>query len=507
MNLGIRSRGQGKLPAPEPKEANVDPVMEAVVARLSANFINGLILIAALHSGGAGAADLLIRNARLIDGTGVPPQVGVSILIREGRIAEIGHAVPENEVPALEVHGATVIPGLIDAHVHLTWGPGSSLREGSPATWGRFRSHYLRAYLACGVTTVVDAAATPEAARGIQSWLSAGNPGPRYLTLGPLLRPPGGYPRGFPDGMWPAVSSVEEVEDALDLIQSLGAVGVKVTIEKGWSPLWDLPIHTPEIRDAIKNGAAKRGLPIYVHATSEGDQVIALDMGARVLVHPIEYRDEALSDAFIARMANSGTYQVTTFSVFDGSLNMYHSERLSEPLTEMAVPEVELAAARDSEAGRAALRSMVRDEGPWMPNFLRDLVARYWFSERKQSQALRHSQQAVRRLHQAGVPVVIGSDTPFRPSAVYAFHGPTTLREIELVGQAGLSPGEALEAATRIAAEMLGLDDEIGTIEIGKRADLVIVRDDPLSDLRALRTVLWTVRDGVAHTPSEWLAP
>ncbi len=467
----------------------------------------GLILVAGLYSESASAADLLIRNARLIDATGAPPYEGVSILIQEGRITEIGHAVPEHDVPTLDVHGATVVPGLIDAHVHLTWGPGSALREASPATWGRFRGQYLRAYLACGVTTVVDAAATPEAVREIQSWLSAGNPGPRYLTLGPLLRPPGGYPRGYPEGMWPPVSSVEEVEDTLDLIQSLSAVGVKVTIERGWSPLWDLPIHAPEIRDAIKQGATKRGLPLYVHATSEEDQAIALDMGARVLVHAIEYRDKGLSNAFIARMANAGTYQVTTFSVFDAPLNMYHTERLDEPLIKMAVPGVELAAARDPEAGRAALRSMLRDEGPWMPNFLRDLVAKYWFSEHKQNKALRHSQEAVRRLHEAGVSVVVGSDTPFRPSAVWAFHGPTTLREIELVGQAGLSPHEALEAATRVAAEMLGLEDEIGTIEIGKRADLVIVRDDPLTDLRALRTVLWTIRDGVARTPSGWLAP
>lgn len=85
------------------------------------------------------------------------------------------------------------------------------------------------------------------------------------------------------------------------------------------------------------------------------------------------------------------------------------------------------------------------------------------------------------------------------------FHGTSTLREIELVGRAGLSAMDAIAAATRIPARMLGLADEIGTVEVGKRADLVIVRDDPLVDLRALRTVLWTVKDGVAHTPVEWM--
>jgi cytosine/adenosine deaminase-related metal-dependent hydrolase len=465
------------------------------------------LLLATPLSGRGSAADLLMRNARLVDGTGASPREGVSILIREGRIAQLGTDVSAEGVPVLDVSGASVLPGLIDAHVHLSWGPGSGLREDSPNDWGRFRAHYLRAYLACGVTTVLDAAAMPGAVRDIQSWLAAGHPGPRYLTLGPLLRPPGGYPSGYPEGMWEPVSSAEEVEARLEELQPLGAAGVKVTIERGWLPLRDLPIHPPAMREAIRRGAAKRELPIYVHATSEADQAIGLEMGAHALVHPIQYRRQDLSDAFVARMVESSAYQMTTFSVMDSPLALYHPERLDDPLVQLVVPGEELAAARDSRNGRAALRSMIRDEGPPMPDLLRDLVARFWFGEAMQLRALQHSQRAVLRLHRAGVRVVVGSDAPFRPSALYAFHGPTTLREIELLGVAGLSPAEALAAATRVPAEMLGLGDEIGTVEVGKRADLVVVRGDPLRDPRALRTVEWTVRDGVARTPAEWIAP
>ena len=85
------------------------------------------------------------------------------------------------------------------------------------------------------------------------------------------------------------------------------------------------------------------------------------------------------------------------------------------------------------------------------------------------------------------------------------FHGPTSLREIELLGLAGLSPMEAIQAATSVPATMLGLSDDIGTVEVGKQADLLIVRDDPLGDLRALRTIQWTVKGGVAKSPKEWL--
>ena len=463
-------------------------------------------LFLALAGGTAPAQDLLIANARVYDGTGAPPRAPVSILVREGRIAAIGEKVEAESAPVLNARGATVIPGLIDSHVHLGWGPGDSLREKSPADWGRFRSRHLRAYLACGVTTVLDAAGTAETVENVGEILAAGVTGPRYLTLGPFLRAPGGYPRSYPEGMWPEVATSKEVEAALDRAVALGAVGVKVPIEHGWNPLWRLPVHSPATREAIRREASERGLPVYVHATSEEDQALALDMGARALVHAIEYRSSPLSEDFVKRMAEAGTYQMTTFSVFDSHLPMFRPERLDDPLLRLVAPETELLFARRPDAGRLFVRSLIRDEGPWMPNFVRDAVGRWWFSERAQVQALRRSQEALRRLHAAGVPIVVGSDAPFRPSAVYGFHGVTTIREIELVGEAGLSPAEVLQAATRVAAEMLGLDAEIGTVEVGKHADLVVVREDPLEDLRALRTIEWSVRRGVARTPAEWMA-
>ena len=100
----------------------------------------------------------------------------------------------------------------------------------------------------------------------------------------------------------------------------------------------------------------------------------------------------------------------------------------------------------------------------------------------------------------------MGTDAPSPwPAAIYHFHGPQTLREIVLLGEAGLTPMAAIMAATRVPAEMVGLAGEIGTVAVGKRADLIVVRDDPLADLNALRTIAWTVRDGVAHTPEEWM--
>ncbi len=462
-----------------------------------------LLIVGGFLAAEARSQELLIRNARLIDGTGAAPRAGVSILVRDGVIAEIGDTAAAPAAPSLDVRGATVLPGLIDAHVHLKSGPGSFMREPTPEARSRLHPHHLRAYLACGVTTVLDAAAVPRVVREVRASLAAGNPGPRYLVLGPFLSPPNGYPADPNTSQ--SVATVEQLEAMLDEIQALGAVGVKVPVERGWSPLAELPTHPPAMLRAIKTGAERRGLSIYVHATSEADQLVALEMGGHALVHPILYRDEDLSDAFVARMAREGTYQISTLSIMDAPLAKFHPERLRDPLLDLVVPAVELAAAREPGSGWVEMRSNVGTAAPWLPGFLRDAVARWRFREHAQTEALQRSQRALRRLHEAGVPIVVGSDTPYQDWAVYAFHGPSTLREIELVAQTGLSPMQALEAATRVPAEMLGLAHEIGTVEVGKRADLVIVSGDPLQDLRALRSILWTVRDGVVHTPREWM--
>ena len=121
-------------------------------------------------------------------------------------------------------------------------------------------------------------------------------------------------------------------------------------------------------------------------------------------------------------------------------------------------------------------------------------------------EGLRYSQRNVKRLSDAGIPVVAATDSPspWDGSSTH-FHGPGMLRELELLVEAGIAPMAALIAATRTPAEMLGLANEIGTIEPGKRADLLIVDGDPLEDIRALRRIRWVIRDGELRTPAGWM--
>jgi predicted amidohydrolase YtcJ len=360
---------------------------------------------------------------------------------------------------------------------------------------------HLRGYLAAGVTTVLDTGVGVELALQVRQWLAGGRPGPTYLTLGPAIAAPGGYMAAWATDT--TTADPAQLERVFDIIESVHAVGVKVPIEKGFvGDVW--PIHSPEMRRAIAREAAERGLPIYVHASDEDEQRIGLEMGAHALVHMDFYAQPPPPD-FAALVRERGAYVMTTFSIMDAELTRWHPERLDDPLVATTVPEIERRTARDPEAGWFSAEMQIGFAAAWLPAILRRPAARWFMAERGYRQRLASSMRAAKSLHDAGVAVVIGSDAGNWPISPYQFHASSTHREIELLAEAGVSPAGVLAAATRVPARMLGLEREIGTIEIGKRADLVVVDGDPLADVRTLRAIRWTVKDGVARTPAEWV--
>jgi len=112
---------------------------------------------------------------------------------------------------------------------------------------------------------------------------------------------------------------------------------------------------------------------------------------------------------------------------------------------------------------------------------------------------------AVRELHEGGVTLVMGSDSGNWPVFLTEFHGATSVREVELLAEAGIPAVDALRMATLNGAELLGLGDELGTLEVGKQASFLAVEADPLSDLSVLRSPAWVVLRGERRTPEGWL--
>ena len=449
---------------------------------------------------------LELSNARIVSMTGEAPFIG-TIRIQGGVIQEVSPDGQES-INSIDLTGYTILPGLIDSHVHLQTVPGSAFRKDTEATKKQLREHHMRAYLASGVTTVLDTGISAPILTQLENYLHTGGPGPRLLSLAPVLYTSGGYLDSdlVKTSSKPAKTE-QDVKDLFDEYQNnKSVVGVKVPIEYAFSPIHIWPIHSPEMRSTITRISNQKSRPIYVHATSEEEQQIALDMGAHALVHS-GYWDEAPSAEFLSQLVSKGTYLVSTLSgTLDLKLVEYDQSRLDDPLYKLVVPEVELETARNKEAWRWSTLQTGRSLKPdWVPNFLSDFISPIMMDEDAIHEWLSSAASAVKILHDAGVPIVVGTDAGNYPIILNFFHGPSTIRELELLAAAGLSNLEVLLAATVTPSKMLSLDEKIGTIEAGKTADLIIVKGDPLEDISVLRQVSWVIRNGEMKTPKEWL--
>jgi imidazolonepropionase-like amidohydrolase len=426
--------------------------------------------------------------------------------VHNGLIREIAPEVAApNDIDVIDAAGGTVIPGLIDCHVHLFSVPGAAFRNDSEMEKRTRRQTHLRAYLANGVTSVLDTGIGFDHLAEIRGLLAAGAPGPRVYALGPPLSAPGGYADDRPESyaFHFSVRDAAAVDAMIAQLAKAETVGVKVKIEYGFGPTAVWPIHPPDVRTAIADAARSHGLPVYVHAFSEEEQRIAVEMGAHALVHGGFMRGEP-SDEHVARLKTAGIWMISTISVTDAARVGLHPELLDEPHVQLSVPEAERATARDPASGEALTAGLTQLSKPWwMPGWLsRALVAVFPSLAAVTSEP---ASAAIGRFHAAGIPVVMGSDSGNWEIIPYEFHGPTSVREVELLANAGLTPAEAIEASTRLPAETIGVADEIGTVEVGKRADMVILGEDPLADLGALTRPRWVVKGGEARTPAGWM--
>ena len=455
----------------------------------------------------ARAADLVVRNARLIDGTGAPPRQKVSILVRDGSIQEIAPiiAIPDG-ANVIDANGGTVIPGLIDGHVHLFSVPGAAFRGDREQEKRESRRVHLRAYLANGVTSVLDTGISFEHLAEIRELLATGSPGPRVYALGPPLSAPGGYADDRPESyaFHFNVPDPESAEAMVARVAEAETVGIKVKIEYGFGP-WEVwPIHSPDIRKAIATAAQNHELPVYVHAFSESEQQLALEMQAHALVHG-GFSQGSPSKKHIEQLRAANTWVISTLSVTDAWRRGLEPEPIDAPNIRLTVPKEERNTASDPASGEALMAEVTQLSKPWwMPSWLLNALVKTFPSIT--TITTEPASAAIGRFHAAGIPVVMGSDSGNWEIIPYEFHGPTSIREVELLAKAGMTPAEAIEASTRLPAEMIGVADEIGTVEVGKRADMVILPDDPLADLSALSRPLWVVMNGEARTPAGWMS-
>ncbi|MCO4745440.1 MAG: amidohydrolase family protein [Proteobacteria bacterium] len=394
-----------------------------------------------------------------------------------------------------DMAGATVIPGLMDLHVHLSLIPSGAFRDDDREAFGK---HHLAAYVACGVTTVLDTGIPIDEAHRFRR-LEGSGPSPDLHFLGPLVSPPDGYVSVvLPE--FPAAATAEDVAEQFAAFDAIKPFGVKATVEEGMLlPVW--PLYSEEVATAVFAEAEARDIGVYAHAMSRKEYQHALDLGVAGFVHPTQKP----TDKLIRQLVQQELWVISTLAVFDALLVEFEPERLERPLVQAVVPQVELEAAADPIIWEKYKDGVVAAMLPGREGMVAKLVRNMLDKPAMVHGRLNKMQRSIGKQFEAGVPIVLGSDSGNWPIFPSEFHGPTTLSELELLVDSGLSPTDALTAATYTPARMLGIENEVGTIAPGMRADLVVLRDDVTEDISAVWEPIWVVRRGEGDTPEGWM--
>ncbi len=417
----------------------------AIIAALAAVIAAAV----ALQGNGAPRADtsvpddsFAIRGVRVFDGDAVTESANV--VVRGGRIVAVGEGadIPA-DVPGIDGAGKTLLPGLIDAHVHA---------------WGDAQRDMAR----FGVTSALDlhgVSGRLPALREQRESLANGTQADLWAA-GYAITASGGHGTqyGFPV---PAVDAGTDIDAFIGERVAEGADFIKLIIEDmgSYGAARRIPTLSPEQVRQVVAAAHARERRAVAHVSALADARVAIDAGADGLVHV--FSDAVADEAFVASMGERKAFIVPTLAVIASTAGSDEGKTLaSDPSLQPLLTAEQAGTLSSGFGGTHPAR-------------------------------LQRAIESVRRLHAAGVDILAGSDAPNPGTA----HGASLHHELELLVRAGLSPAQALAAATSLPAKRFDLAER-GHIAPGMRADLVLVDGNPLDDITATRAIVSVWKNG-----------
>lgn len=406
---------------------------------------------------------IVIEGATLIDGTGKAPMENSVILIEDGVIRKISkegdrHYPPEAKI--IDAHGKTVIPGLFDIDTHIG-------QQGLEAA-----AQAMSNYLYHGITTICDTGVTVLYGPGLEKFMKEGKLlGPRILEAGPTFTAVGGHPIPTNRALGREIDTrtltqVDNPESAIEqvrrYVREYQVVVVKAAMESGGE--LGYPRMTAKTYKAFVEEAHRQHLRVYTHASQLSDVRDALAGGVDVIAHG--FSEELTADSDITKtMLKQKTSWIPAVNNGESALKLFdHPEIWDDPQVRKAIPARYIEMARDPET-LARVRPRLES-------------SRNGFQKKMRT---------VKALYDAGINILVGTDSTGAPHRM--FYGWDIHREMEHLVNAGMKPMDVLVAATRKAAEFVGREAELGTVQVGRSADLVILSKNPLEDIRNTRTI------------------
>ena len=371
-------------------------------------------------------------GARIVVGTPRKPIEEGVVIVRDGRIAAAGPRasvrIPTG-VRAIDARGATIIPGLWDMHAHVAlpeWGP---------------------EYLGVGVTTIRDMGGEKQFLTAFRDAIASGRVlGPRLLLA------------GLVDGSGPEAFGTVTADTPAQ-----GRAVVEMYHAAGFQQMKLYTFIKPDVAGAIIRRAHELGMSVTGHIPRAMTLESMIDSGADYVAH-LPVRGDPSNTTVKAQIAMMAAEH------FRVDPTVSWNELLSR------APETPLTSFQPGF-----------DEAPWPLRASYGSVRNNGDSATA-GRALRSQLAIIKAMHDAGVPIVAGTD--------YGLPGFSLLRELELYVQAGLSPLDAIRAASAVPAELTDMIRDVGTVEAGKRADLLVLDENPLADIHNIRASRWVVTGG-----------
>ncbi len=435
----------------------------------------------------ASAARILLRDVRVVDGNGGPPIEHADVLITGSKITAVtdpaGPNPPSRKTPpnttVIKLTGRTLLPGLISDHSHLGVVNGVTA-SGKNVTRANILRQ-LRQYTAYGVTTVTSLGLNLQPFYDLQPQAHSG-----VTRTADAFGADRGF--GVPDGASPASLGILDSQIYIPTTPEEARFQVRQSAQRhpDLLKIWVDGLHGkapakmgPEVYKAVIDEAHVNGLRVAAHVFYLDDAKQLVGNGVDILAHGI--RDADVDDDFIESIKRRGAWYVPTLTLEESSyVYAEHPEWLQEPFFRRSL--------------QPSLAAQFKDP-VWRKKILADTRA---LAARKQ--ALATNMKNLKTLFDAGVNIGFGTDSGANPLCIAGF---AEHRELKLLTEAGLTPLQAIQTATKNAAALLHLDDR-GVIAPGKLADLLVVEGDPSKDITAIDHVESVWRRGHKVADARW---